>query len=169
MVISTMAYGQDNCPSRNKGVDSQSFKKIHDLATLPVFEKANHPAPAREPASALTDNGQEFPFPVEGMELQEGFEMVHRIKSSENMNQSADEILLNCQGFIAEIAFYNRAQNGPNGAPVETYPMDHHHCYEITQEIQKLLRAGKTVCITLDLEQYNKPKIEDKACEAPVQ
>jgi hypothetical protein len=168
VMLSTVVHAQSNCEGRNKNKDASSFSKIHDLATLPIFEK-KHPAAAKKPAQKLQENGEEFPFPVTGLEPQEGFEFIHVIKSSPNMNQAADEILLNCQGFIAEIAFYNRAQNGPNGAPVETYTMDHHDCYEVTEEIKKFLSEGKTVCITLDLEQYNKPKVEDKACEAPVQ
>jgi len=117
-------------------------------------------------SSSMADNV--FKFPVKSMSVKQGFEVRYILKSSKRMHELADEINLDCQSFMAEVSFFKKTQSGELGAPVEAYNIDHYSCYQTHDKISALLKANKSVCVALDLENMNgAPEVLEEKCEAP--
>lgn len=108
---------------------------------------------------------QYFSFPVHSISIVEGYDSVFVLESSNKMKSISDRIYIDCQGFLAQIAFYNDEKNGDNGPPEEMYDLDHSYCEFMVDEISSLLEENSRVCISLNIESYELPEVRDVSCE----
>ncbi|WP_127714552.1 hypothetical protein [Halobacteriovorax sp. HLS] len=106
-----------------------------------------------------------FSFPVHSISIVDGYDSVFVLESSNKMKSMSDRIYIDCQGFLAQIAFYNDSKNGQNAAPEELYDLDHAYCEYLVQEIDDLLEQDIDVCLSLNIESYELPKINEFMCE----
>lgn len=104
---------------------------------------------------------QYFSFPVNSISVHKNFDAVFILESSEKMRSYSDRIYLDCQGFLAQLAFYK----GENSSPEEIYDLDHSYCEYMVNEISRILDDNKKVCLSLNIEEYELPLIQSGKCE----
>lgn len=107
-----------------------------------------------------------FSFPIHSISIVDGYDSVFVIESSKKMKSMSDRIYIDCQGFLAQIAFYNDAKNGEDSGPEELYDLDHAYCEYLVQEINKLLESDASVCLSLNIESYELPEINGQDCDS---
>ncbi len=172
MLIMTMsAQAETKCDAKNSLRDATTFSTVEELAKTPLMENVR-----RNPASKKRKTNQEFYFPIYSLtqhdqgsdDPRDGYRNI--VETSPKLNEQANRIELNCIGFIQQIAFYKETPENPLPGAFATYQFDNEiQCMRITDQINKILKQGKTVCLTLDFEYYEEPKVEDKECEAPIE
>lgn len=106
-----------------------------------------------------------FSFKVNDIELVNGFDSVFVLKSSQKMNVFSDRIILDCQGFLSQLAFYNDRKNGDGSSPEELYDLDHFYCESMVMKIMDGLESNDAVCISLNIREYERPIVGSALCE----
>jgi hypothetical protein len=114
--------------------------------------------------SSLVSASQYFSFQVKGIDLVPGYDSVFILESSEEMKSFSDRIVLDCQGFLSQLAFYNDMKNGEGGAPEEIYDLDHDYCEKMAYQIFDFSNKEVDVCVELNISEYNPPLVYSGKC-----